>query len=124
MHFAHHAHRRQDHDVDGQVGIEPEEVLEQNRVAAVGRVENPHVKEPLENQQQQGDSQHRRGQDLDDRRGVQPPEEQAARGTRSCRPARSLWIVTTKLMPVRMELKPTMNAPNTRQLTAVAVFVL
>ena len=31
---------------------------------------------------------------------------------------RSLWIVTMKLMPVRIELKPTTNAPNTRQVTA------
>ena len=33
------AHRGQDHDVDGRVRIEPEEVLEQHRVSAHRRVE-------------------------------------------------------------------------------------
>ena len=28
---------------------------------------------------------------------------------------RSLWIVTMKLMPVKIELKPSRKAPNTRQ---------
>ena len=32
--FADHSHRWQDHDVHGGVGIEPEEVLKQHRVAA------------------------------------------------------------------------------------------
>ncbi len=38
--LAHDAHRRQDHDVDGRVGVEPEEVLEEDRVAAEGRIED------------------------------------------------------------------------------------
>ena len=39
-HFAHHAHARQDHDVHGRVRVEPEEVLEQERVAAQRRIED------------------------------------------------------------------------------------
>ena len=37
---------------------------------------------------------------------------------------RSLWIVTTKLMPVKMELKPSTKTPKTRQMTAPLVSVL
>ena len=41
--LADHAHRRQDHDVDGRVRVEPEQVLEQHRVAAARRIEQPEV---------------------------------------------------------------------------------
>ena len=40
-----HAHRRQDHDVDGRVRVEPEQVLEQHRVAAERRVEDAEVEQ-------------------------------------------------------------------------------
>ena len=36
-HLADHAHRRQDHDVDRRVRVEPEEVLEEHRIAAQRR---------------------------------------------------------------------------------------
>ena len=35
-----HAHRRQHHDVDRRVRVEPEQVLEQQRIAAERRVED------------------------------------------------------------------------------------
>ena len=38
--------------------------------------------------------------------------------------ARSLWIVTMKLMPVKIELKPMMKMPRTTGITAVLVVVL
>ena len=41
--LADHAHARQNHDVDGRVRVEPEQVLEQDRIAAVGRIENADV---------------------------------------------------------------------------------
>ena len=37
---------------------------------------------------------------------------------------RSLWIVTMKFIPVKIELKPRMNAPNTSGTTALLVCVL
>ncbi len=40
------AHRRQDHDVDGRVGVEPEEVLEEHRVAAQRRIEDADARAP------------------------------------------------------------------------------
>jgi len=40
MMFTDDAHRRQDHDVHGRMGIEPEQVLEEQRVAAQLRIEN------------------------------------------------------------------------------------
>ena len=39
-HFGDHAHRRQDHDVDGGMAVEPEQVLEQQRIAAGGGIED------------------------------------------------------------------------------------
>ena len=39
--LADHAHRRQDHDVDGRVRIEPEQVLEEHRVAAAAGSKMP-----------------------------------------------------------------------------------
>ena len=36
-----HPHGRQDHDVDGGVAVEPEEVLEEHRIAAARRIEDP-----------------------------------------------------------------------------------
>ena len=50
--LADHPHRRQDHDVNRRVRVEPEEVLEQDRVAAELGVEDPDVEEPLEHEQE------------------------------------------------------------------------
>ena len=41
--LADHAHGRQDHDVDGGVRVEPEQVLEEHRVAAQRGVEDAEV---------------------------------------------------------------------------------
>ena len=43
-HFGDDAHRRQNHDVDGGMAVEPEQVLEQQRIAAGGRIENREAK--------------------------------------------------------------------------------
>ena len=74
--LADHPHRGQDHDVDGGVRVEPEEVLEEDRVAAPVGVEEAEVEDPLQGHQEEGDRDHRRPQDLDDRgRVVRPHEE-------------------------------------------------
>ena len=39
-HFGDDAHRRQDHDVDGRMAVEPEQVLKQQRIAAGRRIED------------------------------------------------------------------------------------
>src|SRR5216683_3170191 len=41
-------HRWQHHDVDGRVGVEPEQMLEQHRVAAECGIEEPEVEQPLD----------------------------------------------------------------------------
>ena len=74
--FADHAHGRQHHDVHGRVRVEPEEVLEQHRIAAQGGVEDADVEDALAEQQDEGDRQHRRAQHLDQRGGVIRPDEQ------------------------------------------------
>ena len=45
--LADHAHARQNHDVDGRVRVEPEEVLEEHRIAAQRRVEDADVEDAL-----------------------------------------------------------------------------
>ncbi len=45
--LADHAHRRQDHDVDRRVRVEPEQVLEEHRVAAERRIEDADVQHAL-----------------------------------------------------------------------------
>ena len=46
------AHRRQDHDVDGRVRVEPEQVLEEHRVAAERRIEDAEVEQALDRDEQ------------------------------------------------------------------------
>jgi len=70
------AHRRKDHDVNGRMGIDPEEVLVQNWIATEGRIEDAEVKDPLENDEQKCDAQDRRGENLDPRRCIKRPWEQ------------------------------------------------
>ena len=41
--LADHAHGGQHHDVDRRVRVEPEQVLEEDRVAAAGRIEEAEV---------------------------------------------------------------------------------
>ena len=82
--FADHAHGRQNHDVHGRMRVEPEQVLEQNRIAAVGRVEKAEVKHSFQAGEQQGDGDDRSAQDEDDAGGVVRPNETAAGATRSC----------------------------------------
>ena len=74
--LADHAHRRQDHDVDGRVRVEPEQVLEQDRVAAVRRVEDPDVQRPLQRHGHQRDRQHRGAEHVDQAGRVHRPDEQ------------------------------------------------
>ena len=82
------AHARQDHDVHGRVRVEPEEVLEEHRVAAERRIEDADVEHALHDQQQQRDAEHRRRQHLDERGRVDRPRRTAAAGTSPC-PARA-----------------------------------
>jgi hypothetical protein len=39
-HLRYDAHGRKNHDVDGRVAVEPEQMLEEDRVAATGGIEN------------------------------------------------------------------------------------
>ena len=75
------AHRRQDHDVDGGVRVEPEEVLEEDRVAAVPRVEEADVEEALGGEEKDRDGEDGRPEDLDQARRVDAPRRREAGGT-------------------------------------------
>ena len=76
-------HRRQDHDVDRRVRVEPEQVLEQHRVAAALRVEDPEAEHALDEQHHHGDGDDRRAEHLDEAGGVVRPHEQRQLATRS-----------------------------------------
>src|SRR3984885_15207622 len=62
--LADYTHAGQHHNINGGVRIEPEEVLVQNGIAAASWIENSDVQRPLADEQDHGDSQHRRAQPL------------------------------------------------------------
>ena len=63
--FAHDAHGGKDHDVDRRMRIEPEEMLEEKRVATDAGIKNADAESAFQSHQRQRDRQHRRGQDED-----------------------------------------------------------
>src|SRR5260370_31496214 len=71
--FADHAHSRKNHDVDGRMGIKPEEELKQNRITTNRRIENSDVKGSLKHYQEQRDCNYRRSQHEDDARSEEGP---------------------------------------------------
>src|SRR6266849_5467588 len=74
--FADDAHAGQNHDVDGGVGVKPEQMLEQEWVSAQQRIENAQVEQTLEHYQHQGDRHDGRTQHLNDAGGVMGPDKQ------------------------------------------------
>ena len=74
--FADHTHGRKNHDVHGRVRIKPEQVLEQDGIAAQRRIEEAQVKHALQAGEQQRDGDYRRAQNKDDAGGVVRPYEQ------------------------------------------------
>ena len=54
--------------------VDPEQVLVQERVTALGGIEHPDAEEPLHEDKDHRDPDHRGGQDLDPRGGVDPPD--------------------------------------------------
>ena len=100
-----------DHDVDGRVRVEPEEVLEQHRVAAERRVEDADVEEraPCISSSSVMPSTGVASTWMM-RRRVDAPRRTAACWNQAMPGARSLWMVAMKLTPVRIEEKPRMNA--------------
>ena len=74
--FRHHSHSRKDHDVNGRMGIEPEQVLEQDRIAAPRRVEESDMKDSFHGHQGNGNGDYRSSQDENDRGGVVGPHEE------------------------------------------------
>src|SRR5882762_478228 len=74
--FADNAHGGQNHDVDGRMRVKPEQVLEENGVAAELRIEEAEVKHALHAGEQQSDGDHGRAEDEDDAGGVLRPNEE------------------------------------------------
>src|ERR1035437_540572 len=74
--LADHAHRRQDHDVDRGMRVEPEQVLEQERVAAKRGIENAKMEEALDSHEYDGDGDYRRAENHDQTGSVVGPDEE------------------------------------------------
>ena len=74
--LADHAHGRQHHDVHRRMRIEPEQVLEQHRIAAARRIEEAEVEHPLRGDEQRGYGDDRRAEDVDQACRVGRPQEQ------------------------------------------------
>ena len=64
--------------------VKPEQVLEEQRIAAEFGIEDAEVESALGNDQHEGDGDDRRSEDLDDAGGVMRPDEQ-----RQARPGHS-----------------------------------
>ena len=74
-HLADHAHRRQDHDVHRRMRIEPEQVLEEHRVAAHLRVEEADVEDAFQPDKKERDGDDGRAENENDARRVVGPDK-------------------------------------------------
>ena len=74
--LADHPQPRQHHDVNRRMRIEPEQMLEQDRVAPQLGIENADAQAALHENQQQRHRQHRRGQHHDQAGGIDRPQKQ------------------------------------------------
>ena len=74
--LADHTHRGQNHDVDRRMGVEPEQVLEQDRIAAQGWIEDSDVQAAFGRYQQNRDGDDRSSQDEDDTGGILRPHKE------------------------------------------------
>ncbi len=55
--FRDHGHGRQDHDVDGRMGVKPEEMLEEHGIAAEGGIKDADAQHTLKGDQKQRNRQ-------------------------------------------------------------------
>ena len=72
-----------DHDVDGRMGVDPEQMLIEEGVTALGRVEDADAEDPLDEDQDHRDADDRGRQDLDPRGGVDAPDGKGQAGRTS-----------------------------------------
>ena len=70
------AHGGQNHDVDGGMRVEPEQMLEEQRIAAEFGIEDAEVQGAFDGDQNDGDGDDGRAENLDDAGGVVGPDEQ------------------------------------------------
>ena len=73
--FADHAESRKDHYIYGRMGVEPEKMLEQERIASDRRIEHANVENAFERQQQKCHRQNRSRKHQDDAGGIKRPQE-------------------------------------------------
>ena len=69
-------HRREDHDVDRGVRVEPEEVLVEHRIPAARRVEEPPLEPVIESHDEEREPEDRRSEHLDGAGAVHRPHEE------------------------------------------------
>src|SRR5262249_25759844 len=74
--FGNNTHRRQNHDVDGWMRVEPKQMLEQERIAAEFGIENAKVQSTFCDHEHECDGDDRSSKDLNDAGGVVRPDEE------------------------------------------------
>src|SRR5262249_28551868 len=73
--FADDAHRRQNHNVDSRMRVEPEKMLEKNRVATQIRIEDANAKHSFQAKQNNRHSDYRRTENLNQTGCIMRPYE-------------------------------------------------
>src|SRR5438105_1288299 len=71
--FADHGHARQNHDVNGRMGIEPEQVLEEDGIAAELWFEQAQMPDAFQGHQSQSDREDGSGEDENDAGRIERP---------------------------------------------------
>src|SRR5271170_3773631 len=72
-HLRDNTHPRKNHDVNGRVRVEPEEMLKQQRISALRRIEDADAYRALESHEDQSDGQDWSAKDHQDRGSVVRP---------------------------------------------------
>ena len=74
--FADYAHRRKNHDVHGRVRVKPEQMLEKNRIATQGGIEEAQVEHALKAGEEQGNGDDGSAEDHHQAGGIVRPNEE------------------------------------------------
>src|SRR5260370_33994067 len=73
--FTDNAHGGQNHDVNDWVRIKPEEMLEENRIAAERRIEETEMEDAFQSNERKGDGDHGSCENEDDTGAIEGPDK-------------------------------------------------
>ncbi len=119
-----HAEAGQHEDVHGGVGVEPEDVLVKQRVAAGGRIEERGAGDAVQRHHQHGRGEHLREGQRDAGRGERSTTRRSACASSVMPGARMKTIVTRKFRPPRMDERPKVMIARLKKIWPWALVVL